>query len=631
MPVKCRALYRPFSIFIVFVSLMASFPVLPAAAQTVDSAYTWNLGDIYSSPDQWQNDCDRISRDLIPAVESHKGKLNDPAELRACLQDQENLMRALDKVYFYAGLAADLNQGDDKASERNSQASALYSKAAGAASYIEPELLALPASYLQDLQKDPFYLPYRHYFEALVKRQAHTLSAPEEALLAAAMELASGPEDIYSKLTTVEMTFPPIRNENGDIIDVTESQYINALSDPDRKFREEAYASIMDGYRGYSYTLAATLEAQVKTDVFFARARKYDTALDCALDSEEVPRSVYDNLVDGVNQNLAPLHRYVRLRQKILGLDRVRHYDMYVPLVPQVNRQFTYDDARNLVIEGLNPLGTDYTSTLKSGLNHRWVDVYPATNKSTGAFAWAIYDYHPYILLNYTGTYDGVLDLAHESGHAMEFLYTNRQQQYINSGTPLIVQEAASTTNECLVTDYLIKQAHSDEERLFLLDMAAENIVSTFYRQTMYAEFEQQIHTRVENGEGLSPETLNSMWKNLLIKYYGDAFQPDERSAAGWTRIPHFYYDFYVYKYAVDLTAARQFATGLESGDADAAARYRALLSAGSSQYPVDELKEAGVDVTTRQPIDNLVQNFNQILTDMETILKAQGRLNENI
>lgn len=597
------------------------------AAQAGDAATKWSLADMYAGEEAWQADCDRLEQVLIPGLQQYQGRLDDPATVRKCLQAAEAMFRTADKVYNYATLAADLDQSDDAALERKSQAVSVYTRVLSASSFMDPELLAQDPAYLDSLASQPGLGLYAFYFKNLRLRQDHYLSAPEEALLASVMELTAAPENIFTKLTTVDIDFGNVVLPDQEETTVSEASYMTLISDPRRAVRQEAYQKLMSGYMDNSYTLAATLEAQVKGNIFYARARKYDSALDAALDSELLPRQVYDNLLDTASRNLAPLHRYTRLRARLLDLDKVAAFDLMAPLTPDYNRSFDYAQAQQIVLKGLAPLGSDYTDRLQYGLNHRWVDVYPAAFKISGAYATAIYDSHPYILLNYDGSYDSVLTLAHEAGHAMYFDYTNRTQPYMNAGTPIVTQEVASTLNEMLVTDYLLSQAGSDEERLYLLNLEADQIVGTFYRQLMYAEFEQQIHERVEQGEGLSPESMNAIWSALLQKYYGPSFVVDDYSACGWMRIPHFYYDFYVYKYALDLAAAQNLFSGLQSGDETRVTAYLDFLKAGSSDYPVNVLKQAGVDLNDPSMESALLDRFESVLDEIEAILVKQGQL----
>ncbi len=600
-------------------------------ASATSPANHWNLPDVYADESAWQSDCDRIDVELIPEVEKYQGMLSDPASVQKCLKAEEALYKTVEKVYLYASLQADLDQSDPAASERLSAASSVYTRAATAASYVEPELLAGDPAYLSTLAQQEGMKSYAYYFDRLIQQRAHTLSGPEESLLAAVSDLAASPNTIYTKLTTVDIQFQNIELPGEDETAVSEASYTTLVTNPERDVRKQAYEKLLSGYIQNSHTLAATLEAQVKADVFFARARNYDSSLEAALDSEKIPREVYDNLVDTASQRLDPLHRYVRLRAKLLNISQVSAYDLAAPLVPYSSRQFSFSEGQQTILKGLSPLGSTYTSRLDFGFKHRWVDVYPDDYKTSGAYATAAFGIHPFILMNYDGSYDSVLTLAHEGGHAMYFDCTNRSQPYINTGIPIVTHEVASTANELLVTDYLINQAGSDDEKLFLLSLLADNIVGTFYRQLMYSEFEQVIHARVEQGEGLTPENLNSLWSDLLKKYYGPGFAVDEFSAAGWLRIPHFYYNFYVYKYALDIAAAQHLVQGLESGDAAKVQSYLAFLKAGGSDYPVNVLKDAGVDLADPAMEDALLDRFESTLDEMQTILIRQGKLKAKV
>jgi oligoendopeptidase F len=400
------------------------------------------------------------------------------------------------------------------------------------------------------------------------------------------------------------------------------------LDNKDRNFRKAGFEGLYGIYDKQKNSLAATLNAEVKKNEFFAKTKKYSSAMEASLASENIPVSVYDNLVKSVNNNVDSLHKYVSLRKKVLGVDKVHLYDMYVPLTKDFEVKVPYEDGKKMILQGLAPLGQDYTDTLKDAFEKRWADVYETNNKYSGAYQWGTYDTHPYVLMNYDDSADAMLTTAHEFGHAMNSFYTNKTQKYVNSEQPIFTAEVASTSNELMMLRYLINNAKSDAEKLYYINTLAENIRSTVYTQTMYAEFEKKIHERVENGEGLSADSLSAMWKDLMVKYYGSDFQDDELANLWWARIPHFYMNFYVYKYATSMAASNQLVKnmteGTEESKAAAIKNYRNFLTSGSADYPIETLKKAGVDVTTSESVDNLLVEFGQLVDQMDELIAKQ-------
>lgn len=590
----------------------------------IPDKYKWNLEDIYSAPEKWNADLNKVLNYYIPKFKNYRGKLSDKNKLLECLKLRDEMMRIADKVYVYAHMKADENQADNKASEMRSKSETMYAQVSAAVSFIQPELLRLPEKTLKSFMQDKSFADYKMYLDAVLKQKPHTLSQEGEELLALAQDFAGSPYSIFTQLKYADLTFPKIKDDKGNEIQLTEASYGKYLESKDRDFRKRSFEGIYSSFDKVKNTLAATLTAEVKKNVFFAKARKYNSALEASLAQEFIPRSVYDNLIKAVNNNIKYLHKYVELRKKVLNLDKVHIYDMYVPLVANYEVNIDYEQAKKLILEGLKPLGDDYLKVLNIAFNNRWIDVFETENKYTGGYQWGAYDTHPYILMNYNNTMDSVLTLAHELGHAINSYYTNKTQKYINSNVPIFTAEVASTTNELLMINYLLKKAKSDDERLYLLNTLVENIRGTVYTQVMYAEFEKEIHERVEKGEALSAETLCNIWGNLMKKYYGDNFEVDKLATLWWARIPHFYMNFYVYKYATSMAAANEVVKNIEKGDT---AKYIEFLKAGSSDYPINVLKKAGVDMTSTKPVDNLLTYFGQLVDEMEKILKKQGKI----
>jgi len=618
---------------ILTVVLTMSFGVVFAAEETlpkrsdIDPKYKWDLTEIYADKSAFESDFARVEKQYITVIGDFKGKLSTPAAVLKCFKVDDEMNRTMEKLYVYSHMMVDLDATDSAASELASRTETLNSKVMEAEAFITPELLSLPDDAFDKLLNSSVLKDYRYILLKLKNERAHTLSKSEEELLAAASDMAGTPEDIWEKATSADLRFKTIKDESGNEVAVTNSRWSAFLDNPDRQIRKNAFEAHYGSYDTIKNTLAATLSAQVKKDVFFARARNYDSALEAALAQDQIPTDVYDNLVKAVNDNLDALHKYVDLRQKVLKLDKVHVYDMYVPLVDDFRMEIKYDDAKKMILEGLKPLGEEYIDVVNKSFDSNWMDVYETENKYAGAYNWGTYDTHPYILLNYNDTADAMLTLAHEMGHAMHSYYSNKTQTYVNADAPIFTAEVASTTNELIMTEYLLENAKNNEEKLYLINSLIENIRGTVYTQIMYAEFEKLIHERVENGEALSVDSLKAMWKELMQKYYGENFEVDELVTLWWARIPHFYMNFYVYKYATGMAAAYPLSQALTKGEAGAAEKYLEFLKAGDSDFPVDILKNAGVDMTATKPVDDLLKLFSDLVDQMEQLLKEEGKI----
>ncbi|MCX6090728.1 MAG: oligoendopeptidase F [Candidatus Atribacteria bacterium] len=599
----------------------------PRERSQIQDTDKWNLAEIYPNQEAWEKDFTKVQNEYIPKIVSFKGKLTNAETVLACFQLDDEVSQVMEKLYVYAYMKADENQADNAASEVSSRSETLNSQLMTAGSYLRPELLEQPESVIQGYMKDPAFADYWHSLDILLKLKPHTLSRPEEELLAMSSDMASSPSVIFNKVTEADMTFPTIKNEKGEDVQLSEGVFYRFLQSKDRDFRKRAYDGVLGSYDQSKNTLAATLSSEVKTNWFFAQARKYPSSLEAALSGENISRDVYNNLIKAVNANLNYLHQYVDLRKKVLSLNRVHAYDLLVPLVADYTLTVPYQRAREMLYSGLKPLGQAYLDMVKTGFNSRWIDVYETKNKATGGYSWGSYDTHPYILMNYDDTADSLLTLAHEMGHALNSYYTNATQKYVNSQTPIFTAEVASTMNENLMLDYLIKNAQSDDEKLYFLDKLVESIRGTVYTQVMYSEFEQTIYDRVEKGEALSADSLSEIWKNLLQKYYGPNFTADDLASRGWARIPHFYMDFYVYKYATSLSASRELLNNILAQKPDAIEKYLDFLKAGSSDYPIEVLKATGVDMTSPQAVDNLLSKFGQLVKEMEDTMKKKGMI----
>ena len=598
----------------------------PYKENTYKENYKWNLQDIYQQEKDWYKDFALLTNDY-KQIDKFKGKLKDEDILIKCLQLTEDLSRKLEKLYLYARLRVDQNQTDNTASEMLSKIESISSEVSARSAFIQPEIMEQPEKTIKEYLGSVKFKNYQHFFEVLLQQKEHLLSKEEEYLLGMSQELAFTPKSTYDKLTLADMNFPKIRDPEGREIQLSPATYEKILSNSNRDFRKKGYQGIMNTYNSNKYTLAALLNGQVKKDVFYAKARKYPSALEAALAEDNIPPEVYTNLVKSVNKSLKTLHKYVDIRKRALKIDKVHDFDFFVPLAGKYDDSIKYTDAQKKVIEGLKPLGAQYTADLQKAFNSGWIDVYPAENKYTGNYNTGAYDSHSYILLNFNNNFDSMLTLAHEAGHALHTHYSNQGQPYTNADVSIFTSEVAAAVNEMLMFEYLLKNAQDDQEKLYLLNKIIENIRGSVFTQVMFAEFEQAIHEKVEQGEALTLETINALWAELRSKYFGANYALDELGPIGWSRIPHFYMNFYVFKYATSIAAASVIVQDISSGDKEALKRYHDFLRSGSSDYPLKLLKVAGVDMNSAQPIEDTLTYFENLVNRFEMLLEKEGKI----
>lgn len=599
---------------------------MPTAAlpkrNEIAEEFTWNLETMYPDNTRWEKDFEWIG-ERLPGIEAYKGRLGESAKLLyGALKMGDEIGTKLESVYVYASMRQDEDNANSFYQSYTDRAQGLYAQVSGVASFIKPEIISLSDETLANFFKEePNLELYRHYIETLRREKDHVRSAEIEELLAQTIEMAGGPDNIYSMLTNADMKFPTIKDEDGEDIELTKGRFIELLESKDRGVRQAAYEAFYKTLGSYSNTLAAAYIAAIKGDVFYARARKYPSALESALQPEDIPSVVYDNLVDTVNQNLPLLHRYMALRKKVLGVDELRPYDLYTPLIPEAKKRISYQEACETVQKALAPLGEDYVREVEKGIRSRWIDVYENVGKTSGAYSSGSYTSQPYILLNYQDNLDNMFTLAHELGHSLHSLYTNRTQPYVYAGYSIFVAEVASITNEALLTHYLLQQPMDNETLTYLINNELEKFRTTLFRQTLFAEFERETHKRVEAGEGLTAEAMNEIYLELHKRYYGEEVAHDDFIKLEWMRIPHFYRAFYVYQYATGISAATALSQQMVKEGAPAVARYRRFLTTGSSNFPVNLLKEAGVDMTSTQPVQQALDNFAELLTKLEKLV----------
>lgn len=583
---------------------------------------TWKLEDIFTSDDAWEKEFEEVKA-LIPQMEKFKGKLGESAQtLYDALQEQDELTMRVSKLYTYAHMRYDQDTTNSFYQGLNDRIKTLYTQIASALSYVTPEILSIEESKIKQYMAEHKELKlYAHALDEITRERPHILSESEEALLAQASEVLGSSSNTFGMLNNADLEFPSIKDENGEEVEITHGRYIRFLESSDRRVREEAFKAVYETYGKFKNTFASTLSGTVKKDNFSARVRHYNSARHSALSTNNIPEEVYDNLVKTVNDNLHLLHRYIDLRKKVLGIEELHMYDLYTPLVKDVKMEVTYEEAKDYILKGLKPLGEDYLNVLKEGFENRWVDVHENKGKRSGAYSSGTYGTNPYILMNWQDNVNNLFTLAHEFGHSVHSYYTRKTQPYPYGDYSIFVAEVASTCNEALLNDYLLKTIDDEKQRLYLLNHYLEGFRGTVFRQTMFAEFEHDVHVRAQNGEPLTPELLTKLYYDLNKKYFGDNLVIDEEIGLEWARIPHFYYNYYVYQYATGFSAAAALSKQiLEEGNA-AVERYVGFLKSGSSDYPIEVLKKAGVDMTTSQPIEEALAVFEEKLTEMERLL----------
>ena len=591
--------------------------------QDVDVTETWNLESIYASNEAWEEEFESVKA-MLPLLVEYKGRLGQSAEmLYEGLQLRDEVSRRLYKLYTYAHMRYDENTADSFYQAMNDRARTLASQIGATLAFMTPELLAVPEATIETyLNENSDLAMYRHAFDELNQEREHVLTEAEEAILAKAGEVLGQSGTTFGMLNNADLTFPKIKGEDGEETELTHGRFITFLESSDRSVREAAFKAMYGTYAKYTNTLASTLAGSVKKDNFYADVRKFPSARAAALHGNAIPESVYDGLVEAVHEHLPLLHRYVALRKRVLGLDELHMYDMYTPLVSEVEMKVSYEEAKQLMVEGLAPLGAEYKHILEEGLSERWVDVRETRGKRSGAYSSGAYDTQPFILMNWQDNINNLFTLAHEFGHSVHSYYTRKSQPYPYGDYSIFVAEVASTTNEALLNDYLLQKVTDRKEKLYLLNNQLETFRGTLFRQTMFAEFEHAIHDAARLGQSLTPEFLTSTYYALNQKYFGEEIVLDEEIGLEWARIPHFYYNYYVYQYATGISAAAALTDQILEEGQPAVERYiNNFLKAGSSDYPIEVLKAAGVDMTTKAPVEAALRQFERVLDEFEALL----------
>lgn len=583
--------------------------------------YKWRLEDIYPSPEAWEQSFADVSGRLA-ALAPWKGTLGGPAaRLAEFFRLRDELSIELGRLFVYANMKSHEDTAESKYQGPANRVSALSVEFSAAASFVTPELLSLPEEKLRAFIDAPELKEYSFGLRELLRQREHVLSEAEELILAKSGDMAGVADNAFSMLTNADMTFPAIKDENGNEVEMSEERAVTYLRSQDRTVREAAFQSLYKPYGEMKNTLGATFDGMLKGSKFYADVRRYGSPLEEALDGDYIPTSVYDSLVDTLEGSLEPMYRYMELRKKILGVDELHMYDLYVPLVRDPFGEISWSEAKEMMFRGLAPLGEGYLAQVREGLAEGWADVFPNRGKRSGAYSWGSYGTHPYIFMNYTNDLNDVMTLVHEMGHSMHSWYSRKNQPFATADYCIFTAEVASTTNEVIFLSGLLDETADRQRRLYLLNRRLENIRTTVYRQTMFASFEREVHKRAAEGGDTTPEGLRTLWYELNRKYYGDMITIDEPLRMEWARIPHFYSPFYVYQYATGFSAATALAEGILTKGAEARDRYLNFLTRGGSDYPIELLKGAGVDMSTPEPVKAVVRQFVETLDEMERLL----------
>ena len=584
----------------------------------VESKYKWNVEKMYESDEKWEEDFQKAKK-LCPELLNYKGKLKNGEVLLEYLNKFVDTSILVENLYVYAHLRNDEDQTNSKYQSILDKIKSYYSEFSSIISFFVPEVLTFSKEELDEVIKKVDGLElYRKFLEDILEEKPHVLSDKEEKILASVSNCLDAPYNTFSMLTNADMVFGTIKDEDGKDVELTAGNYSVYIKSKNRDVRKSAFKLLFETYGKFKNTLASTYTASNKNFIFMSKSRNYKSALESSLKPNKIPLEVYHNVVDTVNKNLSVLHKYVALKKKLLKLDEIHMYDLYVPNIDAPKFNISYNEAVDLCVEALNPLGKEYLDIFRSGIKNGWVDVYENKGKRSGAYSSGSYTSMPYVLLNYSNQVNDASTLAHEMGHSIHSYYSRSNQPYIYSDYVLFCAEVASITNECLFMNYLISNEKDKMKKLYLINEELESIRTTVFRQTMFAEFELITHEKIENGESLVSEDLCKIYHDLNQKYFGPEMIVDEEIDMEWARIPHFYSDFYVYQYVTGFAAANSFYSMILNGTEKDVGRYKDFLKAGCSDYPINILKKAGVDMATPKPLEDTIERFEKLLEELE-------------
>ncbi|HMN17552.1 MAG TPA: oligoendopeptidase F [Ignavibacteriaceae bacterium] len=589
----------------------------------INEKFKWNLTDIYPDDNQWENEFKWVKDNLVK-YKTFEGRLENSSDLLACLKFDEEVGIKLERMSLYSMLSKDSDMRDTKYQGMDGRFKSLYAQVLTASSFIKPEILKIDENKITEMLNNVAELRiYKHSFDDLLRFRRHTLDKEKEELLAMADEITQIPYNTYSLFTNADLEFPNVIDEDGNSVEISHSRYYAALYSKDRTYRENAFKAYLSVYRKNANSLSSLFNGNIKTNIFYARTRKYKSAREAALFKNNIPLSVYDNLIKSLSDNMEPMYRWASLKKKLLKIDELHPYDVYVTVFdPKLEKKYPYEEAVKLVLDSLKIMGNEYLGSLNKAFNNRWIDVYETKAKRSGAYSsGTTFGVHPYVLLNWTDLLNDVFTLAHEMGHNMHSYYTGLTQPYTYANYSIFLAEVASTFNENLLLDHLIKISETTDEKLFLLEKYLNNITTTVYRQVMFAEFEMLTHSKVENGDVLTPDKLCKLYKDIYQKYWGDKMVVDEEESYTWARVPHFYYNFYVFQYATGFAASEALAAKVKLEGEPAVKKYMDFLKAGSSDYPINILKNAGVDMNSPEPILAVTKKMSQIIDEIENLI----------
>lgn len=583
-----------------------------------DEKYMWNMKDMYENDGLWEDDV-KEAESLINGMPAYIKVMDEsPKNLLSLLEYDTEISKKLEKIYVYANQKSHEDMGESKYQDMAGRAQNLMVKYQMQSAPVTPAIMKIgrkKISEYTEADNNPNGLPlYKRYFELIFRKEEHILDADKEELLAGVNDLSETPSDIFAMFNNADIRFDDITDKNGESHQLTHGKYTVYLRSKDRTLRENAFKKLYEKYGNYRNTLAAAYRGNLKQHNFYAKVRKYDSGMQYSLSDANIPVRVYNSLIDATHENIGLLHRYISLRKKVMDVSELHMYDLYVPMVSDVNMNIDYEEAKQIVIKGLAPLGEDYINELKGGLSGGWIDVYENEGKRTGAYSWGAYGTHPYVLLNHQNDLNSVFTLAHEMGHALHTYYSDANQPYIYAGYKIFVAEVASTCNEALLVNYLIKNSKSENEKKYLINYFLEQFRTTFFRQTMFAEFEKITHEKCAAGQTLTADVLCGIYKELNAFYFGEDAVIDDEIALEWARIPHFYTPFYVYQYATGFAAAVSISSAILSGNEDVLLGYRTFLKSGGSLDPIDLLKLCGVDMLTPEPVNEAMKVFESLL-----------------
>ncbi|EQF63752.1 oligoendopeptidase F [Clostridioides difficile CD200] len=585
---------------------------------TIEEKYKWKIDKMYSSKEEIEKDISKV-KNLIQEVKEYKGKLSESKEnLYKVLNISENASRIVQNLYVYTHMKQHEDTRINDNQGRATKTEMLSTDLGVATSYIVPEILAIEENKLSEYLKDEKLSFYAKYIKDILRDKPHTLSEREEEILAATSELSTIPENVYDMLAYADMEFPEIEDEEGNKVKLSHSNYSLFIKSKNSRVRKDAFEGEFSTYEKYKNTFASTLYGGIKSEIFYAKTRKYNSAIEASLFSDDVSLDVYNNLISAIDKSIPNLNKYVELKKKFLGLNEIHMYDLYVPLTDKFDMDIPYDKAQDIILEALKPLGEEYLKIIKSAFDEGWIDVYDNEGKKGGAYSWGSYDSHPYILMSYKNDLNSLFTLIHELGPSVHSHYSRTSQPFLYSDYKIFVAEVASTLNELLLINYLLENSKSKDETIYLLNYYLEQFRTTVHRQTMFAEFEKIVHQRVESGEPLTADEFTNIYYKLNEKYYGKSAIVDKQIGIEWARIPHFYSNFYVYKYATGFSAASALSQQILSEGSTAVDRYINFLKSGGSEYPLEQLKSAGVDMTKKESIEEALNVFAELVNKLE-------------